>query len=255
MGIRVEHPHSGRIDWIVVAGPALQPAPATVHIAQSDEGNGNRGRNQPGQERVKVCVAPGFDGALVVLARTGGGSGIAIAGQRRRARLLEPRKAPRVGDRVGPVADAGVGATGDRSDLAPCPAASRSSVVEVHRPVARRHEVDLGGHPAVGRTHVPDPVRTLLENPPVPPRGAQAFGVPGVHPFRAAALTGSGRFGKQQERSGEKRDCRYSCPANVSCGHFGASPPIHRAHPKGVLYRFRWGSSAAATRRIFLLER
>ena len=43
-GIRVEHRQSGRIGGIVVARPGTQGAAAIVHVAQSDERNGNRGQ-------------------------------------------------------------------------------------------------------------------------------------------------------------------------------------------------------------------
>ena len=240
-GIRVAHRHSGRIGGIVVARPGFQGAVAIVHIGQSGERNGDRGRIGIGHGP-RIEIAPGGEGAAVVLPRNGGGSGDVPTGQGRRAHLLEPLHAPLVGNHVCSVAQiAGIGAAGDRSDPAPRPAASCSSGVEAHSPVPRRYEVDLGGHLAIERTHVLHPVRALLEYPRVLPRGAQAFGVPHVHPVLAAALTRRGACRNQQERDAEKRDRRDSCSTRVFGGHCGAPLALRRALRKTMRCRFTWG--------------
>ena len=212
----MEHRHSGRIGWLAAAGPGRQPPAAFGHVGQSDERDGNCA--------IVRRVALGGDGATVVVAGNGGGSGYSPALLRRHAHPHELRLAPRVGDRIRPVADSHVGTAGDAADTVAGVAVPRESVSKMERPVAGRHQVHLGHDLAVLRALVADMVGALPEHAPVLPPGVQAFGVPVVHPFAAAALTtGLGVCRKQQERTGEKRAC---CDSRLEDGSHGDS----RAH-------------------------
>ena len=63
VGIRVEHRYSDSIDWIVVAGPCVAAGLSQLCTSPSaTKGTVIVEAISLGQERVKVCVAPGFDG-------------------------------------------------------------------------------------------------------------------------------------------------------------------------------------------------
>ena len=93
----------------------------------------------------------------------------------------------------------------------------------MERAVHGRFQVDLGHDLPVFGAHVPDMVRALLEQATVLPPGAQAFGVPVVHPVPGAARGVRRACRKQYQRNGENCDCRDSRAAGVLLGHSGAA--------------------------------